>query len=309
MVKMANSNYVRKIISDYCVVDTETTGLSSYYDEIIEVGILKIRDGKVVDQYSQLIKPNNAIDDFITYLTGITNKMLVNQPSIKEVEGEILDFLGDDIIVGHNTSFDIRFLNASFKETLKNEYMDTMIFSRKIYPQLPHHRLSDLAKFLNLTNSQHRALADCTTTYQLYETIKSTMDERGLKLSDLWQCHSNGHPGIDIKAIKPKSNEIDEDNFFYGKHVVFTGKLEKMLRKDAMQIIVDLGGILDKSVNKNTNYLILGNNDYNAVLHGDKSNKHKKAEKLKMEGNDINIIDEFTFYDIINEKIIKKVIW
>lgn len=302
MIKMSNSNYVRKIISDYCVIDTETTGLSSYYDEIIEVGILKIRDGKVVDQYSQLIKPNNAIDDFITYLTGITNKMLVNQPSIKDVEGEILDFLGDDIIVGHNTSFDIRFLNASFKETLKNEYMDTMIFSRKIYPQLPHHRLSDLAKFLNLSNSQHRALTDCTTTYQLYETIKSTMDERGLKLSDLWQCHSNGHPGIDIKAIKPKSNEIDEDNFFYGKHVVFTGKLEKMLRKDAMQIIVDLGGILDKSVNKNTNYLILGNNDYNAVLHGDKSNKHKKAEKLKMEGNDINIIDEFTFYDIINEK-------
>lgn len=302
MIKMSNSNYVRKIISDYCVIDTETTGLSSYYDEIIEVGILKIRDGKVVDQYSQLIKPNNAIDDFITYLTGITNKMLVNQPSIKDVEGEILDFLGDDIIVGHNTSFDIRFLNASFKETLKNEYMDTMIFSRKIYPQLPHHRLSDLAKFLNLSNSQHRALADCTTTYQLYETIKSTMDERGLKLSDLWQCHSNGHPGIDIKAIKPKSNDIDEDNFFYGKHVVFTGKLEKMLRKDAMQIIVDLGGILDKSVNKNTNYLILGNNDYNAVLHGDKSNKHKKAEKLKMEGNDINIIDEFTFYDIINEK-------
>lgn len=302
MIKMSNSNYVRKIISDYCVIDTETTGLSSYYDEIIEVGILKIRDGKVVDQYSQLIKPNNAIDNFITYLTGITNKMLVNQPSIKEVEGEILDFLGDDIIVGHNTSFDIRFLNASFKETLKNEYMDTMIFSRKIYPQLPHHRLSDLAKFLNLANNQHRALADCITTYQLYETIKSTMDERGLKLSDLWQCHSSGHPGIDIKAIKPKSNEIDEDNFFYGKHVVFTGKLEKMLRKDAMQIIVDLGGILDKSVNKNTNYLILGNNDYNAVLHGEKSNKHKKAEKLKMEGNDINIIDEFTFYDIINEK-------
>lgn len=299
---MSNSNYVRKIISDYCVIDTETTGLSSYYDEIIEVGILKIRDGKVVDQYSQLIKPNNAIDDFITYLTGITNKMLVNQPSIKEVEGEILDFLGDDIIVGHNTSFDIRFLNASFRETLKNEYMDTMIFSRKIYPQLPHHRLSDLAKFLNLANNQHRALADCITTYQLYETIKSTMDERGLKLSDLWQCHSSGHPGIDIKAIKPKSNEIDEDNFFYGKHVVFTGKLEKMLRKDAMQIIVDLGGILDKTVNKNTNYLILGNNDYNAVLHGEKSNKHKKAEKLKMEGNDINIIDEFTFYDIINEK-------
>ena len=66
-----------------------------------------------------------------------------------------------------------------------------------------------------------------------------------------------------------------------------------------MQIVVNLGGKLDKSVTKKTNYLILGDNDYNAILHGEKSSKHKKAEQLKLEGNDIEIIDERTFYDIL----------
>lgn len=73
-----------------------------------------------------------------------------------------------------------------------------------------------------------------------------------------------------------------------------------MLRKDAMQLVVNLGGILDNSVNKQTNYLILGNNDYNAILKGEKSSKHKKAEKLQLEGQDISIIDEYTFYDLLN---------
>lgn len=72
-----------------------------------------------------------------------------------------------------------------------------------------------------------------------------------------------------------------------------------MVRQDAMQIVVNLGGLLDNNVTKSTNYLILGNNDYNAILKGKKSSKHKKAEKLKLEGQDIEIIDEFTFYDLI----------
>lgn len=78
-------------------------------------------------------------------------------------------------------------------------------------------------------------------------------------------------------------------------------KPKKMLRKDAMQIIVNLVGILDSSVNNKTNYLILGDNDYNEILKGEKSSKHKKAEKLKLKGNDIDIIDELTFYDLINQ--------
>lgn len=296
----SNSNYTKQLIDDYCVLDTETTGLSAYYDEIIEIGILRVRNNEIVDRYDQLIKPSIEVDGFITALTGITNDMLEDMPSISSVKNDVLSFISEDIILGHNTSFDMRFLNEGFKEQLSNQYMDTMQFARKLYPELKHHRLSDLTDYLGLHNNEHRALADCIATKELYDAVKSRMVEKNLAIEDLWITgESHGGKGIDIKAIKPDEVVVDKDGFFYNRHVVFTGKLEKMLRKDAQQIVVNLGGVLDNSVTKQTNYLILGDNDYNAILKGDKSSKHKKAEKLKIEGQDIEIIDEHTFYDLL----------
>lgn len=298
---MANKNYIKRIIDDYCVLDTETTGLSAYYDEIIEIGILKIRNNEIVDRYSQLIKPESPIDSFITSLTGITNEMVEGMPTINDVKNETLTFIGEDIIVGHNTSFDMRFLSEGFKQPVNNYYMDTMQFARKVYTELKHHRLSDLVEYLGLHNNEHRAIADCIATKELYDSIKTTMAAKNLKIDNMWYAHKqSSRIGIDISTIVPENVKIDEDNFFYQKHVVFTGKLERMVRKDAMQLVVNLGGVLDNSVNKYTNYLILGNNDYNAILKGEKSSKHKKAEKLQLEGQDISIIDEYTFYDLLN---------
>ena len=65
----SNSNYTKQLIDDYCVLDTETTGLSAYYDEIIEIGILRVRNNEIVDRYDQLIKPSIEVDGFITALT------------------------------------------------------------------------------------------------------------------------------------------------------------------------------------------------------------------------------------------------
>lgn len=295
--------YCKQIIDDYCVLDTETTGLSAYYDEVIEIGILRIRGNEIVDKYSQLIQPEYEIDPFITALTGITNDMVAGMPKIMDVKEDVVSFVGTDTIIGHNTSFDLRFLEEGFDKPIDNCYMDTMQFARKVYPELDHHRLSDLTKYLGLSNNEHRSIADCIATKELYDAIKKTMSEKGLGIEDLWVVKKGiSHSGISISDIRPEVFEINEDSFFYQKHVVFTGKLEKMLRKDAMQIVVNLGGVLDKSVTKATNYLVLGDNDYNAILHGEKSSKHKKAEKLKLEGQDIEIIDELTFYDILKDE-------
>lgn len=262
---------------------------------------MKIRNNEIVDRYSQLIKPESPIDSFITSLTGITNEMVEGMPTINDVKNETLTFIGEDIIVGHNTSFDMRFLSEGFKQPVNNYYMDTMQFARKVYPELKHHRLSDLVEYLGLHNNEHRAIADCIATKELYDSIKTTMAAKNLKIDNMWYAHKqSSRIGIDISTIVPENVKIDEDNFFYQKHVVFTGKLERMVRKDAMQLVVNLGGVLDNSVNKYTNYLILGNNDYNAILKGEKSSKHKKAEKLQLEGQDISIIDEYTFYDLLN---------
>ena len=156
-----------------------------------------------------------------------------------------------------------------------------------------------MCDYLSLSTNAHRSLADCITTQELYDAINAKMESDNLRIEDLWVKEKRSHKGIDISSIVPTEFEIDEDGFFYGKHVVFTGKLERMLRKDAMQIIVNLGGILDNSVTKETNYLILGDNDYNVILKGEKSSKHKKAEELKLKGQDIEILDENTFYDLL----------
>lgn len=182
---MRKTNYTRQIVDDYCVLDTETTGFMTY-DEVIEIGALRVRNNEVVAQYSQLVKPEYEIGSSITGLTGITNEMLANMPSILDVKEDVLSFLGNDVIVGHNIgNFDMRFLKKGFETEIDNQYVDTLQFAKKLYRNLPSHSLADIAKVLNLTQNKHRALADCFTTKELYDSIKGTMTERGLKIENL----------------------------------------------------------------------------------------------------------------------------
>ena len=292
--------YVRKIIDNYCVLDLETTGLSPNYDSIIEIGIIKVKENKIVDKYNSLINPGFLINEYITSITGITNEMLKGKPKIIDLKKEVLNFIGNDVLVGHNISFDVSFLQKGFNEELKNEYIDTLQFCRKLFKELSHHRLTDMSNYLEISRNEHRSMSDCLCTKELYDCIKEKMKNNGLEINDIFAKKNYSSKNKDIHAIKPDNIEIDEDNFFYNKHCVFTGKLEKMIRKDAMQLVVNVGGILDNSVTKKTNYLILGNNDYCSSIKDGKSSKHKKAEKYKLEGQDIEIIDEDTFYNLFN---------
>lgn len=292
--------YVRKIIDNYCVLDLETTGLSPNYDSIIEIGIIKVKENKIVDKYNSLINPGFLINEYITSITGITNEMLKGKPKIIDLKKEVLNFIGNDVLVGHNISFDVSFLQKGFNEELKNEYIDTLQFCRKLFKELSHHRLTDMSNYLEISRNEHRSMSDCLCTKELYDCIKEKMKNDGLEINDIFAKRNYSSKNIDIHAIKPDNIEIDEDNFFYNKHCVFTGKLEKMIRKDSMQLVVNVGGILDNSVTKKTNYLILGNNDYCSSIKDGKSSKHKKAEKYKLEGQDIEIIDEDTFYNLFN---------
>ena len=287
--------YVRKIVNDYCVVDLETTGLSAEFDEIIELAALKIKGNEIASKYQQLVKPTYEIDEFITELTGITNDMVADQPSIDEAIQSFLDFIEGEIIVGHNTSFDIQFIQKAAKKELNNEYIDTLQLARKVYPDLKHHRLKDMAKYLQFDHTAHRALGDCEATFKLYKDIGSQLNSRGVELSELFYNKRKSDYNYDLQA----EGEIDENNFFFDKHVVFTGKLDKMARKDAMQLVVNAGGVLDKTVTKSTNYLVLGNNDYVSSIKDGKSTKQKKAEKYILAGCDLSIIDEVTFYRLI----------
>lgn len=97
-------------LKDYVALDLETTGLAPYWDEIIEVGALRVRGGEVSEHFTSLVKPRNEIDEFIIDLTGITNEMVADAPPIGEVLPQLRAFIGQDVVVGHNVNFDVNFL-------------------------------------------------------------------------------------------------------------------------------------------------------------------------------------------------------
>ncbi|MBR4287195.1 MAG: 3'-5' exonuclease [Clostridia bacterium] len=158
---------------DYTVIDLETTGLNPENELIIEFAAAKVRNGKIVDTFQQLCDPGFPIPPVITGITGISNDMVRLCPNPRSVLPDYLDFIGDDLVVGHNVLFDVRFITRS-AEVFKNNYIDTMKIFRKLHPSLPHHRLSDMVDFYNQCNeSAHRALSDCYATQGCFEAMRA----------------------------------------------------------------------------------------------------------------------------------------
>lgn len=292
---------------DYVVIDLETTGFSADYDEIIEISCIRVRNGEISDTFSSLVKPENEIDEYISELTGITNEMVFNSPSIKSVLPKVVDFIGSDIVVGHNVSFDVNFIYDVCSSLLdiffSNDYVDTMRISRKLYPELRHHRLKDIVEHLNIEHGEfHRSLNDCDMTQKCFEAMRKEAYAKYPTPEDFSFAFSRkAHFKLDSRSLSTNNTEFDTSHPLYGKLCVFTGVLEKIERKDAMQIVLDFGGQCGNNVTKKTNYLILGNNDYCSTIKDGKSTKQKKAEEYKLSGCDIEIIPENVFYDMIEQ--------
>ena len=282
----------------YVVVDIETTGLSPEYDEIIEIAAIRYKNGVVVDKYTSLVKPSCEIDEYITELTGISNEMVENAPDIDRCIRELYDYLGKDLIVGYNVNFDINFLYDNLlrwcSEEFGNDFIDVMRIAKRIVPGLPHYRQKDVAEYYGIENNiEHRAETDCVVCEACFERLREDALKKEIDISIF-----NSYKGVKAKDISTKNTEFDEEHPLYGKVCVFTGTLEKLHRKDAMQLVADLGGIPADGVTKKTNYLVLGNNDYCKTIKDGKSAKQKKAEKLILSGADLQIISEQVFYDL-----------
>lgn len=186
-------NPVDRRIEDttYIVFDFETTGLYSYSDEIIEIGAVKLKNGKIIEEFGSFVKPVSKIPPKITELTGIDNEMVSNAPQIDEVINRFLDFIGDSVLVAHNATFDYAFLRAALHKSQHNQdiftVIDTLSLSRAIFPQLKNHRLNTLCNHTGIVlENHHRAVDDARACAQLFERLLQELDgsETGL-LEDL----------------------------------------------------------------------------------------------------------------------------
>lgn len=286
---------------NYTIIDIETTGLSLEYDEIIELSALKVRDNAIVDNFTSLVKPNCKVDNFITNLTGITNEMLENAPKIRTILKDFVDFIGDDLVIGHNINFDINFIydknKNCYKRIFKNNYIDTLRIAKKAI-KLDRYRLIDIANYYQIgIEGTHRATKDCEITYQIFNNLKKEILSKYDNAKEFYK--QNWTSNFYASDIKTNKTNFDTTNIFYDKYCVFTGTL-KIPRKDAMQIIVDLGGHCSDNINKKTNFLIMGIQDYSKTVTTEKSRKMLKVEDAILKGQDITIIPEDMFYQLLD---------
>ena len=160
----------RKKETKFVAIDVETTGLSPLYNELIEISAIKYEGAKKLDTFSTLIKPKKEVSRTITNLTGITNKMLEDAPTIEKVMPDLIEFIGDNPIVAHNANFDYSFLqNNSNKSFTNNKVIDTVAISRKMLPNLPNHKLNTVARYIGIQEEgYHRAEFDCECCAKIY---------------------------------------------------------------------------------------------------------------------------------------------
>ena len=150
---------------DYVVFDLETTGISPKTDEVVEISAVKVQSGTPVDEFSTLVNPGRKIPYGASRVNGITDKMVADSPSFKEVLEKFLEFADGFVLVGHNiANFDMKFLYRDarrfYGRVPSNNYVDTLVMARRHLPRLPHHRLVDLAEYYQISSKgAHRSRA------------------------------------------------------------------------------------------------------------------------------------------------------
>jgi DNA polymerase III subunit epsilon len=168
----------------YAVFDVETTGSAAGKGgAITEIGALKLVRGEVVDQFSTLVNPGRPIDPFVVRLTGITDRMVSDAPTISEVMPRFEEFVEGCVLVGHNVHFDCSFVTAARGGTpLPNEVLDTLKLARCLVPGLKRYRLSALVGHFGVRQApNHRALSDAAATTEVFRKLLKLLDSAGIK--------------------------------------------------------------------------------------------------------------------------------
>ncbi|HJG84122.1 MAG TPA: PolC-type DNA polymerase III [Weissella thailandensis] len=181
--------------AEYVVFDVETTGLSAAYDKVIELSAVKMVKGNVTAEFSEFIDPGFPLSQTTVDLTSITDDMVQGSKSEQEVFAAFREFYGDAILVGHNVTFDMGFMNEGYERhgmgSITNPVIDTLTLARFLYPNMRSYRLNTLAKHFGvLLEQHHRAIFDSETTGHLNRIFLEEANESyGIAYADQLNDH------------------------------------------------------------------------------------------------------------------------
>lgn len=297
---------------NFVTIDFETA--TAQRDSPCEIGLTFVENSQIVDTKSWLIKPHYYphFDYFNVGIHGIHPEDVKNEPEFCDLWSEIKQHIDERFLIAHNAGFDFSVLRRTLDTyqipypTL--HYSCSYIFSKKVWEGLPAYDLKTLCRINNINLNHHRAAYDSRATAELallafdragvtckedfpekLGTIVGHIYEGGYKPSET--KYLTRHPSL-IVGDPTKHNP---ESIFYGKTVVFTGTLSAMMRIDAQQLIADIGGVPSNGVTKQTDYLIVGHQDYRVVGEDGMSSKQEKAVTMIQKGAALEIISEKDF--------------
>ncbi len=225
------------MLKSYIAFDIETTGLNPLENEIIEIGALKVRDGKVADRFIEFIRPLAPISPMITNLTGITNEMVAGAKTRCQVVGDFLDFCENDVLIGHNVIFDYSFVKCSAMQdglAFEKIGIDTLKIAKKVHADLDSKSLGSLCSHYHIENkAAHRAYHDALATAKLYQTLAHYFEEADPKLFKPVQ--------LTYKVKKPQPATPKQlaflKNLVQKKHIQPEWNPDTLTRSEASRII------------------------------------------------------------------------
>lgn len=232
--------------AEYSVFDFETTGTSARHNKVIEIGIARIRKGKIAKTFQSFINPGQEVPFFITELTGITNNDVKDAPYFEDLYEQIKDFIKDSVLVAHNLNFDYSFFKNECEranlEMVENSAICTLKLAKRLYPELPSKSLGNLIKTFKIRHRNvHRGLGDATATAKLFlKMIKPLKEEHAIEsVTDL--IHFQSLPSsAPYKIIKKKLSEsysrVPEDPGIYffkdaKDKIIYIGKAKSLKQR------------------------------------------------------------------------------
>ncbi|TSO26823.1 exonuclease domain-containing protein [Lactobacillus sp. LL6] len=285
-------------ISDYTLIDIETTGLSPFRDRITELGGIKVRDGEVVDKYSHLIKypQKNTVPAFITKLNGITQEMIEKDGiPVKEAIHDFREFIGDDVIIGYNINFDLNFvydLAKKYNEVeLNNDYVDVFRLARAFYPNERHNRLLDCMQRIGIAQiEQHRGLDDSLDTKKVYDYFHENFTNK------MFDVAKSQIKDVNLVNDKLEACQVSFRNPLNFKKVVLSGNLHFEIA-EMEKVISNMNGQIQEIVDSNTDYLVMGDHDF---FRHDNENLELARQYIK-EGAKIKRLSESFFLSMLDD--------
>jgi DNA polymerase-3 subunit epsilon len=233
--------------SGFVVVDLETTGGAPLRgDRIIEIGAVRVRNNQIVERFATFVDPERRLPRFITRLTGIVPGMLAGQPRIRTALERFLEFAADDVLVAHNASFDLPFLELALRESgvrpLAQPYLCTLRLARRLLPLQRRRSLDALAARFGIPiPDRHRALGDANATVEIFFHLLELLRRRGiLRVAEAIDFQHQASDGRRFVCLLPRARveELPEAPGIYrffsaDDRLLYVGKAKNLRRRVA----------------------------------------------------------------------------